>query len=281
VINDAGYVHGVNAPGHRGLFEPPIVARHLLLSHAAAVERYRAVGKHSIGIVADLEPKDPASESQADRAATDRDDAYKNLQYLDPVFGRPCPAPLREIYGAGWSDWPRGDLERIRTPIDFVGVNYYQRRVVVHDPAAWPTFARPERVPGAVYTETGWETHAPSLTRTLLRVKERYGDVPIYVTENGAAFADPNTAPNGRVDDPLRVQFLRDHLRAAHDAIAGGVDLRGYFAWSLLDNFEWASGFSKRFGLVHVDFATQKRTVKASGAFYRKVIESGGAALEA
>jgi beta-glucosidase len=276
VINDGGYTHGVNAPGHRSRFEPPIVTHRLLLSHAAAIERYRSVGRHAIGLVTDLEPKEPASQSAEDIDATERDDAYKNRQYLDPVFGRPYPASLAKMFGEAWLDWPAEDFEKIRAPMDFLGVNYYQRRVVTHDAEAWPTCASPVPVPGAIYTETGWETHAPSLTRTLRWVKERYGDIPLYVTENGAAFPDPPHAVDGRIDDPLRVQFLRDHLAAAHDAIAAGVDLRGYFAWSLLDNFEWASGFARRFGLVHVDFETQKRTIKTSGEAYRRIIAAGG-----
>ena len=137
------------------------------------------------------------------------------------------------------------------------------------------------KLPGRLYTETNWEVHPESLTRTLLWVKERYGDVPLYVTENGAAFPDPPRAPEGRLDDPLRVAYYRDHLVAAHEAIRRGVDLRGYFAWSLLDNFEWSSGYSKRFGLLHVDYETQRRTMKASAEYYREVIRSNGAALEA
>jgi beta-glucosidase len=276
VINDGGYTHGVNAPGHRSRFEPPIVTHRMLLSHAAAIERYRGIGRHAIGLVADIEPKEPASDSAEDIAATERDDAYKNRQYLDPVFGCPYPASMKTMFGDAWPEWPAEDFERIRATMDFLGINYYQRRVVRHDPAAWPALASPTPVPGAIYTETGWETHAPSLTKTLLWVKERYGDIPLYITENGAAFPDPPAAVNGRIDDPLRVRFLEEHLAAAHDAIAQGVDLRGYYAWSLLDNFEWASGFSKRFGLVHVNFETQQRTVKTSGETYRAIIAAGG-----
>jgi beta-glucosidase len=125
----------------------------------------------------------------------------------------------------------------------------------------------------------GWEVYPPALTDVLVWVKERYGDVPLYVTENGAAFYDPPTARGGEVDDPLRVAYFRDHLRAAHQAIRRGVDLRGYFAWSLLDNFEWSAGFAKRFGIVHVNFETQERTVKDSGKLYSKIIETNGAVL--
>jgi beta-glucosidase len=125
----------------------------------------------------------------------------------------------------------------------------------------------------------GWEVYPPALTDVLVWVKERYGDVPLYITENGAAFYDPPVAEGGVVDDPLRVAYYRDHLRAAHEAIRRGVDLRGYFAWSLLDNFEWSAGFAKRFGLVHVDLETQQRTPKRSARFYADVIRGNGAAL--
>jgi beta-glucosidase len=152
---------------------------------------------------------------------------------------------------------------------------------VRHDDAALPVRASGVRQPAHTYTETQWEVYAPALTRVLLWVKERYGDIPLYITENGAAFYDPPTATDGRVDDPLRVQYYRDHLRAAYDAMRQGVDLRGYFAWSLLDNFEWSLGYGKRFGLVHVDYQTQQRTPKASARFYAEVIRTRGAALGA
>jgi beta-glucosidase len=125
-----------------------------------------------------------------------------------------------------------------------------------------------------------WEVYAPGLLDTLIWVRSRYGNIPLYVTENGAAFSDPPEAGPDGIADPLRVAYLRDHLRATREAIARGVDVRGYFAWSLLDNFEWSHGFSKRFGVVHVDFATQRRTPKASARFYADVIRSAGAALD-
>jgi beta-glucosidase len=132
-----------------------------------------------------------------------------------------------------------------------------------------------------IHTETDWEVHPQGLTRTLRWVRERYGDVPLYVTENGAAFYDPPSPVEGRLDDPLRVHYLREHLRAVRDAMAAGVDVRGYFVWSLLDNFEWGGGYSKRFGLIHVDYETQRRTPKLSAAWYREVIRSRGAAIDA
>ena len=144
-----------------------------------------------------------------------------------------------------------------------------------------PPTLRPssERQPRATYTETGWEVCPPALTDTLVWVRQRYGDVPIYVTENGAAFFDPPAIAGAGLADPLRVDYLRRHVKAVHAAIEHGVDVRGYFVWSLLDNFEWSHGYSKRFGIVHVDFETQKRTPKDSALFYAKVIASKGQVL--
>ena len=281
VVVDAGYLHGVNAPGHRNLFEAPIAMHHILLAHAAAVRVYRGGWKQQIGLVVNLEPKDPASERPEDIAAASRADVYNNFWHLDPVFFGRYPDGMDEVFGEGWPTFALEDVARIREPIDFVGVNYYTRRVVRHDDEALPPRVSPVPVPGAVTMKTDWEVHPEGLTRALLWVRERYGAVPIYVTENGAAFEDPASAPGGRVDDPLRVSYYREHLLAVREAIRAGVDVRGYFAWSLLDNYEWSSGYSLRFGVVHVDFATQKRTVKSSGAYYREVIRTHGAALAA
>jgi beta-glucosidase len=279
VIVDAGYLYGVNAPGHRNLYETPLASHHLLEAHAEAVRRYRALGRHQIGLVLNLEPKDPASSRPEDVAAAARADVWMNPHYLDAVrFGR-YPEGLPEIFGDAWPDWPASRMERVTEPFDFLGINWYTRAVTRHDSSRAPIFNARVVPAGAEATETGWEVHAPSLLRTLSWVKERYGDLPIYVTENGVALPDPESAPGGRIVDPRRVRYLRDHLRVIHEAIARGVYVRGYYAWSLLDNFEWASGYAKRFGLVHVDFETQRRTIKDSGWFYRDVIRTHGAAL--
>jgi len=148
------------------------------------------------------------------------------------------------------------------------------------DPTAWPLRAAPVRQKNRTHTETGWEVFPQGLTDTLLWIKERYGNPPLYVTENGAAFFDPPSVEGPVLEDPLRVDYLRKHLRALHDAILQGADVRGYLAWSLFDNLEWAYGFTKRFGLVHVDYQTLKRTPKSSAQFYSRVIASNGAALE-
>ncbi len=279
VITDGGYLHGALAPGHSSAFEAPIASHNVLRAHGAAVKAYRAEGRGQIGLVVNLEPKYPASQSPADLAATARADAYMNRQYLDPVFLRRYPDEMAEIFGEAWPKWPAEDFELIAQPIDWLGVNYYTRNVTRYDENQWPLKAGPVRQKRATYTETGWEVIAQSLTDTLVWVKDRYGAIPLYVTENGAAFFDPPTASDGRVHDPLRTDYLRGHLRAARAAIAEGVDLRGYMVWSLLDNLEWSLGFSKRFGIVHVDFETQERTPKDSARFYSQVVATNGACL--
>jgi beta-glucosidase len=279
VVTDGGYLHGTLAPGHRNRFEAPIASHHLLRAHAEAVRTYRAEGHHRIGIVVNLEPKYPASDDLADRAATSRADAYMNRQYLDPVFLGRYPDELSQMFGDAWPRWPADSMAPIRQPIDFVGVNYYTRSVTRFDPRAWLVQAGPTPQTRATYTETGWEVFAPALTDVLVWVKDRYGSPPIYVTENGAAFFDPPVVDGEALADPLRVAYLRQHIAAVQAAIDRGVDVRGYFVWSLLDNFEWAHGYSKRFGVVHVDFQTQKRTLKDSARFYARVIASNGQAL--
>lgn len=276
VVVDGGYLHGVLAPGLRNPFAAPHAAHNLLRAHAAATQAYRAVGRHQIGLVVNLEPKYPATETADDLAATMRADAYWNRQYLDPVFLGTYPPELAEIFGAAWPTFAAADLETLRQPPDFLGINYYSRQVVRHDPRDWPLAAARVRQARQTHTGLDWEVYPQGLTDILQWVAGRYGPLPLYITENGAAFYDPPQA-GGAVVDPLRRRYLRDHLRAALAALAAGVDLRGYFAWSLLDNFEWAHGYSQRFGLVHVDYATQRRTVKTSGKWYAEIVRGRGA----
>ena len=281
VVMDAGYVHGMHAPGHRDWREAPRVAHNLLLAHGTAVQAYRAESLSGrIGIVVNLEPKYPASDSEADMAATARADAYFNRQFLDPILLGETPEELRDVYGPEFLEPSPSDRALIHQPIDFIGINYYKRAVVRDDPHAMPVREGHVPQPQHLHTEFGWEVYPPGLTRTLHWVSQRYDNPPIYITENGAAFADPPQATRDVVDDPQRVDYLRSHLRAAAEAIASGVDLRGYYVWSLLDNFEWSEGYSKRFGIVHVDFETLKRTPKRSAHFYRDVIQSNGAAID-
>ncbi len=279
VVMDAGYVHGVHAPGHRDLSEAVHVSHNLLRAHGAAVQAYRAEGSHQIGLVVNLEPKYAASDAPEERAATARADAYMNRQYLDPVYLGRYPEELKEVCGDAWSEFPADDFALIQEPTDFLGINYYTRAVVCDDATVVPDRAGRVRQPDSIYTATDWEVHPESLTKILLWVRQRYGDIPLYITENGAAFPDPDTTPGDHVADPLRTEYFRQHLLAVHEAMRQGVDLRGYFAWSLLDNFEWAHGFSKRFGLVHVDYTTQQRTWKASAHYYCDVIRTQGKVL--
>jgi len=279
VVADQGYLRGALAPGHRSAFAAAGAAHNLLRAHAAAVDACRPFATGKLGLVVNLAPKHAASDGVDDRAAAARDDAYMNSYYLDPALLGAYPPELAAIYGEAWSERYEAEAAALKAPLDWLGVNYYTRNVVRHDPAAWPTRATPVRQRQRAHTETDWEVYPAGLAEVLRWVRRRYGELPLYVTENGAAFDDPPAAREGRIDDPLRVAYLRDHLLAVADCLAEGLDVRGYFAWSLFDNLEWAHGFSKRFGIVHVDFATQRRTVKASGRFYSQVARSNGAAI--
>ena len=272
VVSDGGYLQGTLAPGHRGLFEAPIVSHNLLRAHGAALLAYRSVGKHAIGLVVNLEPKYPHSRSEDDRAAVKRADAYMNRYYLDPVFFGAYPEELAEMFGEAWPSFPASDFDEIRQPVDFIGINYYKRGVTKADPDTIVERATRVQPPDSIYTTTDWEVYAPGLTDILTWFRERYGATPVYITENGAAFYDPPAAIDDIVEDPLRVHYLREHVVAVGRAMESGVDVRGYFVWSLLDNLEWSHGYTKRFGIVHVDFATLKRTMKRSALVYREII---------
>jgi beta-glucosidase len=279
VVVNEGYVEGRHAPGRRDWSEAAAVSKNLMKAHAAAVAAYRAGGKHSIGLVVNLVPIEAATDSPDDKSAANRLDAYLNRQFLDPVLLGEIPTELPEMFGSAWHEWTAEELRQVRQPIDFVGVNYYLKLDVCNDPQAGPPRARIVLTPNCPRTATDWEIYPPGLTNILKWIKSRYGDLPLYITENGAAFDDTALA-NGAISDHRRVEYLHDHLLAARRAIDAGVDLRGYFLWSLLDNFEWQSGYSKRFGVVHVDFDTQRRTPKASSQFYSSVIRSNGAVLK-
>ncbi len=279
VVTDGGYMHGTLAPGHRNLHEAALVSHNLMRAHGRAVKAYREIGRHQVGIVVNIEPKYPASQSQDDLDATRRADAYMNRQYLDPIFLGSYPPELKQMFGDAWPDWPAADFDLIGQKLDFVGINYYTRSVVRNEPSSWPLRVAPVRQPQATYTETGWEVFPQGLTDTLTTFKQRYGAVPVYIMENGSAFYDPPNAENGRVHDPLRVDSLRKNMQALSNALAQGVDIRGYMVWSLLDNLEWSLGFAKRFGIVHVNFATQQRTLKDSAYLYADIVASNGACL--
>jgi len=280
VIVDGGYLHGALAPGHNSAFEAVRAAHHLLLAHGDAVAAFRASpARGQVGIVINLEPKDPASSSPADVAATARADVQFNRHYMDALFLGRYPAELAEIYGEAWCEFPAADFARIGRPVDFLGVNYYSRGLTVDAPEDWPTRSCKVTNPSARYTALGWEIYPEGLTRALTWVKDRYTKIPLYVTENGMARSDPDHLDVGAqtYDDPERVSYFAEHLAAVHAAIAAGVDVRGYYAWSLLDNMEWAHGYAMRFGVLHVDFDTLVRTPKTSARYLREVARTHGA----
>jgi beta-glucosidase len=283
VVMDAGYVHGTHAPGLADPALSPPVAHNLLRAHGAAIQALRAeLGARSagkLGIVLNLEPKVAATEAPSDIDAAARDDVYMNRWFLEGLTLGRYPHELREMFGADWPAFAPGDFALIQEPIDWLGINYYKRGVVRDDPSVPVPRASPVKVPGGSYTDMGWEVWPQSLIDVLLWVKSRVS-LPLYITENGASYHEPGTSPPDGIEDTGRLEYLRSHLLAAREAIRRGVDLRGYFVWSLLDNYEWACGYGQRLGIVHVDYATQKRTPKASARFYREVIATNGGALE-
>ncbi len=266
-----GHLEGRMAPGLTDLTAAVNASYHLHLGHGLAVQAIRAASSDArVGIVNNLSPIVPASTSEADLAAARRADGHINRWWLDPILGRGYPQDMVETYGVELPVRP-GDLETIAAPLDWLGLNYYFRQIVTADPSGPAPGFTQVPVADARHTYMDWEVYADGLEQLLLRLTEEYGVERIYVTENGSAYQD-TVAADGSVHDPERVAYLEEHLAACARAVAKGAPLAGYFAWSLLDNFEWAYGYDKRFGLVHVDYATQRRTVKSSGRRYAELI---------
>ncbi|MCP1170224.1 GH1 family beta-glucosidase [Limimaricola litoreus] len=252
---------GHHAPGLRDIRAAARAMHHILLAHSLAVERLRGMGRKELGIVLNFERAMPATDAPADAAAADIQDQIYNRWFLEAIaHGRYPDGALEGLTPHMPENW-QDDMALISQPLDWLGVNYYTRSMMRAAPdQPWPSVTSVE---GPLpKTQMGWEIHPEGLHHFLLRARDALGTVPVYVTENGMARAD--TLDAGAVDDPERTAFIFDHLGAMHRAIADGVDLRGFFYWSLLDNYEWAFGYEKRFGLVHVDFETQARTPKAS-----------------
>ncbi|PRH79695.1 beta-glucosidase [Streptomyces solincola] len=272
-----GHLEGRMAPGTTDLTAAVRASYHLLLGHGLAAQAVRAAAPDAqVGIVNNLSTVAPASDRPEDLAAARRVDGHTNRWWLDPVHGRGFPADMREVYGVELPEHP-GDPAVIAAPLDWLGLNYYFPAVVADDPDGPAPYARQVDRPGVPVTRMGWEVDAGGIETLLLRLTEEYGARRLYVTENGSAYPDTVRA-DGTVDDPERADYLERHLAACARAVRKGVPLAGYFAWSLLDNFEWAYGYDKRFGLVHVDYATQRRTVKGSGHRYADVIRAHRAA---
>ncbi|WP_369226791.1 GH1 family beta-glucosidase [Streptomyces sp. R39] len=266
-----GHLEGTMAPGLTDLTAAVRASYHLLLGHGLAAQAIRAAAPGAeVGIVNNLSTVFAASERPEDAAAVRRHDGHVNRWWLDPVHGRGFPADMVETYGVELPERP-GDLETIATPLDWLGLNYYFPAYVEDDPGGPAPYARSVHRPGVPRTGMDWEIDASGIETLLLRLTEEYGARKLYVTENGSAYPDV-VRPDGTIDDPERQEYLVGHLAACASAVRKGAPLAGYFAWSLLDNFEWAYGYEKRFGLVHVDYRTQVRTIKGSGRRYADII---------
>jgi beta-glucosidase len=277
VVAWLGYGWGEHAPGRSSEADAVAAAHHLLLSHGWAVEVLRQAVPHArVGITLNLSHAYPESPSPEDEAAAWRLDGEGNRWFLDPVFRGAYPADLLERIELVTPLVEDGDLEAISAPIDFLGINNYFR-FVVRDTHEGPSLVRD---PEAQITDMGWEVYPDGLHRLLSRVSADYAPAVIYVTENGAAFGDVR-GHDGRVRDPERQAYLRSHIDSVARAVAEGVPVHGYFVWSLLDNFEWAQGYSKRFGLVYVDYPTLERVPKDSFYWYRDFVAAQRAGSEA
>lgn len=266
-----GHLLGQHAPGLSDLTAFSAAVHHLNLAQGQALAALKESGNWKLGTVFHLQPVHAAGDTDEDAQAAKLFDAIWNRNYLDPLLKGRYPdetAAMLEPYIKG------GDLATIKQPLDFLGLNLYTRFLVKADAASLVGMKEAPPPPQAELTEMGWEVYPQALLEMLMRLKEDYGNPPLYITENGAAFAD---APGrgGVVHDPERIRFLSRYLEAAQQALAAGVDLRGYFVWSLLDNFEWADGYSKRFGITYVDFQTLERRPKASYRWYQQLIRTG------
>ena len=276
-----GYHSGRHAPGQTDLAKAVRASHHLMLGHARALQVYRSLALPGrIGIVLDLQVASPDRDTDEDRRAARLGDGQTNRWFLDPLFRGSYPADMLELYrahGAELDVVEPGDLAAIAAPIDFLGMNYYMRRLfsAADEGLGWSERLARE---GDDTTEMGWAIDPGALGEQLARLRADYPPIPLYITENGIAL-DDTVAADGRVHDPRRIDYLRSHLRVCEEAIAAGTDLRGYVAWSWMDNFEWGFGYRPRFGLIHVDFATQQRTPKDSADWYAGVIRSNGADL--
>jgi beta-glucosidase len=290
-----GYGSGRHAPGVHDLGRAAAANHHLLLAHGLAVPILRAAGpKTEVGITLNLGVFRPGTDHEEDVAAAQRADGNLNRLFLEPVFHARYPEDMLDHYAGfapGFSVVRDGDLTTISTPLDFLGINYYFPGTVMDSTRASEARAAGYLVPlseqfpdlrvlsletpGSETTSMGWEVDASGLAELLIRIKEEYTSLPIYITENGAAF-DDYVDPNGHVLDHERIDYLRDHMTAVHDALNAGVNVQGYFVWSLLDNFEWSCGYSRRFGIVWVDFPTGDRLPKASFHWYATVIAENG-----
>jgi beta-glucosidase len=271
-----GYAEGIHAPGHKDMREALIAAHHILLSHGAAVETFRKYDfKNSeIGITLNLTPAYPTSDSKEDVEAAYRSDGMSNRWFLDPIFKSSYPEDIKKVFNKFVGEFDficDGDLEKISIKNDFLGVNYYTRELIKFSQDSDLKF---KKVHGNfARTEMDWEIVPEALYDLILRLRDEYTKIPIYVTENGAAF-DDRLSRRGEVRDIKRIDYLKRHLSKVARLNQKGMDIRGYFLWSLIDNFEWQHGYSKRFGIIYVDYKTQERILKNSAFWYKDLIKT-------
>lgn len=264
-----GHYEGVHAPGIKCFKTALQVCHNVLVSHGLAIPVIRRnVPDARIGAALSLHPLKPASHSEQDIAATKRHDGLRNRWFLDPLHGRGYPNDVWSILGDNAPVIQDGDLEIIATPTDFLGVNYYFPEIVVDAPGMGAMSTSVVETQNVERTAFGWEVSPEGMVTLLSRVASEYRPAEIYLTENGSTYDDTVT-PEGRIEDFQRRNYLERHLLALRQIVNMGIPVKGYFAWSLLDNFEWAEGYIRRFGLTHVDFETQERRLKASGEWYR------------
>jgi beta-glucosidase len=268
-----GYGWGLHAPGRRSRADALAAAHHLLLSHGLAAEALRREARGAqVGITLNLTQADPAGDAPGDAAAAREAEGEQNRWFLDPLFRGEYPADVLERFAPDVPPVRDGDLAVIAGPLDFLGVNYYHRQVVRRtEDGGRDVVHQPE----SRYTEMGWEVSPEGLFELLVRLRDEYAPAAIHITENGAAFSDVR-GHDGSVHDPERQEYLAAHVDVVRRAIAAGVPVDGYFVWSLLDNFEWAHGYSKRFGIVYVDYPTLARIPKSSFYWYRDFIAGAG-----
>ena len=268
-----GHYEGVHAPGEKNLGAALQVCHHVLLSHGMAIPAIKSNASNAkVGIALSLHPLIPASDQPQDVNATIRHDGLRNRWFLDPLYGRAYPAEMWQLFGNDAPIIKEGDLPIIATAMDFLGVNYYFPETVEHAPEVGPVSTRVVEREHMERTDFGWEVSPESMVTLLDRVAKDYRPLEIYITENGSTYDDIVTK-DGRVADLKRRSYLVRHLTALKMAKAVGVPVNGYFAWSLLDNFEWAEGYDRRFGLIHVDYLTQQRRLKLSGEWYRDFLK--------
>jgi len=277
VVSFLGHAFGTHAPGIMDFSCALQVSHHLLLSHGRAQEVLKNLGDENtqVGITLNLHPVYPASRREEDIKAAKRCDGHLNRWFLDPIFKGAYPPDMLEYYQDKIPRIFPGDMSIISRKVDFLGVNYYSRWIIKDNPKERIlklSFSKPQ---DAEYTDMGWEIYPQGIYEILKRVQDDYSPPAIYITENGAAFPD-KLDEEGKVKDDQRISYLREHISFAHKAIEEGVRLKGYFVWSLMDNFEWAWGYSKRFGLIYMDYPTQKRIFKESAYWYKRVIENNG-----